>query len=97
MKKLTKKEVKKEMKEVKETIKKAKILTPKIKSILKDKGYTFCELGTGNSAYTSSKNVSVLNIKSQKYLNGKFLVIGCSNRQHGKGCIYQGFVKKIID
>jgi hypothetical protein len=39
----------------------------------------------------------VRDIKSKNFLNGKYLVTGCSNRRYGKGNIYRGYVKEIIE
>jgi len=59
---------------------------------LEQLGFHYEELGTGESAYTCSGKIEVMDIKSRYYLNGKYLVVGMSNRGYRKGCIYRGMV-----
>jgi len=89
-------EVKKEIKNLKKIVNQFQIMTPKICKELEEKGYELCDLGTGTSAYTCSRVVNKMDIKSRFYLNGKFLVAGLSNRRYGKGSMYRGYVKKIV-
>lgn len=70
-------------------------LTKEAKEELESYGFEEAELGTGIHAYITSKAVCIMDLKSSKYLTGKFLVIGEANRGTGKGKIYRGYVMKI--
>lgn len=61
----------------------------------KKEGFRNCDLGTGQSARTFSGAVDIQDIKSRKYLHGKYLVLGTSNISYGKGTMYRGYVVKI--
>ena len=89
-------EVKKEIKVLEKKLKDFTMMNKNAKQLLEDLGYTQEMLGTGESAYITSKNIKEMNIKSKQYLNGKYLVVGISSIKNGKGCIYRGFVKKIV-
>lgn len=72
-------------------------LKPREKYALVEKmGYTLEELGSGETAYTHAHQVNIQNIRSQKYLNGKYIVYGTWRIKHGKGVIYRGYVKLIV-
>ena len=68
----------------------------KAKSLMKKHGFTFCEIGTGKSCYTSSKSVWIDEVTTKKYLNGTFLVVGTCNSKFGKGVIYKGYVIEVV-
>ena len=70
-------------------------MTEELRIWLKDRGYVEEYLGTGNSAYITSCDIKEMDIKSRKYLKGKYLVVGLSNIKNGKGNIYRGLVKSI--
>jgi hypothetical protein len=92
---ITKNRVKEEIKILEQIVNSKKIMTPKIKNELKNKGYIEANIGTGKSAYTYSRRVEVIDVQSKFFLNGRYLVVGCANQQYGKGCLYIGFVKEI--
>jgi hypothetical protein len=91
---IQKENIKKEM-ELVQSILTKKIITKDIKQQLTNMGYTHKALGTGASAYTTSKNIAVQNIKSKYYLNGEYLVVGTCSQKCGMGNIYYGYVKQI--
>lgn len=60
-------------------------------------GYELYDLGTGSSAYITSKIVRVQDVKSRFYLNGKYLCVGiCSRGFGGYGNMYRAYVKKVV-
>ena len=93
---ITKNEAKEEIKILEKIVNSKNLMTYEIKTKLREMGYVFSSLGTGKSAYICSRQIKIKNIESKYYLSGEYLVIGCANTQYGKGCIYQGFVKKIV-
>jgi hypothetical protein len=89
--------VEKEIKKIKTILSAFPNMNDEVDSVMKALGYEYEELGTGQSAYICSGIVAVRDIKSKNFLNGKYLVVGCSNRRYGKGNIYRGYVKEIIE
>ena len=92
------------------TIEQAKRLQRKIKKIIKDKelktitklkkdlfelGFKECDLGTGESSRIKSLEVDIREIKTNKFLNGFFLIVGKSSIQYGQGALNRGFVIEI--
>lgn len=70
-----------------------KVMRQDTRDTLERLGFTDCDLGTGFSSYTHSLQVSVMDIKSRKYLKGRFLVVGESSRPYGQyGQMYRGYV-----
>jgi hypothetical protein len=94
---IKKKEIKKEIEKLEGALKQYNRMTVKATNIIEDMGYKFVDIGTGRSAYCCSKDIEVKNITSKKYLNGEYLVIGICNTKYGKGVIYRGYVKEVVD
>ena len=88
--------VKEEIKLLNKRLEKVNRIGKNTKIMLEKLGYTESYLGTGKSAYICSKQVKVMDIKSIKHLNGKYLAIGQANTFMKKGNMYNGFVKEIV-
>lgn len=60
-------------------------------------GYELEYLGAGESAYMCAHLVKEMLIKSRRYLKGEYLCYGTFNLAHGRGVIYRGYVKEIVE
>ena len=65
--------------------------------MIEEFGYSLEYLGSGRTAYTCAHQVAIQNIHSQKYLNGNYIVYGTWCIKHGRGVIYRGYVKLIVE
>lgn len=98
MKEIKRKNVIREIKKLEKILKKHDRMDTKAKQELENLGYEEEILGTGYSAYTCSKYIGVMDIKSKCYLNGEYLVVGMCNLRYGRyGHQYRGMVKKVIE
>jgi len=97
MKEITLKEAKEILKEAEEIKRKGCRDYRDLLPIVEKYEFELKTLGTGHSAYTYSCDTGIKNIKSRKYLNGTYLVIGVANEGSRKGVYYRGYVLKIKD
>ena len=96
MKEITLQEAKRILKEIEEFKKNKKCKDYRdLLPVIEKYGFELETLGTGHSAYTYSCDTGIKNIKSRKYLNGIYLVIGVANTGGKKGVYYRGYVLKI--
>ena len=91
------KKILKEIEEVKEkTLKKGKRCDYRtFLPIIEKYGFLPAVLGTSYNNYICSSEAKIMDVKSKKFLNGKFLVIGVANEKRGRGIYYKGFVLEI--
>lgn len=102
MEKITVQEIEKEKQILQELVQEHG-LTRDLVSSLTSMGYELKDISTSWKYYNKSGDILDIVVNSKKYLNGHYVGVGCGAKQMGKinmatsWCIYQGFVKEVIE
>ena len=94
---IKRKDINKEIEELNKILSKYTYMYEEACDELVERGYECEYLGTGSSSYICSKSIQVMDIVSRRYLNGEYLAVGICNRGNGRGVLYRGYVKAIVD
>ena len=94
--KMSQEEINKDIDNLKKLLENADRIGKNIKKELEKMGYEYAILGTSPVYAIRSKEIKIMKINSNKYLNGTFIVLGIySLGNNGHNVYYRGYVKRI--